>query len=567
MDELTNQEIEQLNEWAGFFSIKPTFIFAHLITRPERFIALYTGNRYGKTVSVAKQYVMRIFGIHPIEHKNMRTNKRIRTYRFASATLPNEPDGAGEIRNTQYPAFKRLLPKSLIKKDITARRPAMTIIDPQGGKDIIIEFVSFSQEVQDVAGVERASIWLDEKADRSFFEEQMPRIITSDGDIIHTFTPALGHITWEYEEVYEKAKTYIRTDAVCKRLEQRFGRKVGNIEITNSKEDICVMQAATDDNPFFTDLVIEKNKNELNLVKAGKHPIYKTIESYKPITVSSYIDEFIGTYSPDTIDVRRYGMFRQMSGRIFKDYEPSIHIIDAEKYFPEGLPYEWTHARGIDYHEAVDWHCGFIAISPDDEAFIYDELVISPERNTTYVIANQIVTKSKDYKYTLNKIDPLAAKKQTNTNLSTIEDLNRYFYDFNREKFGTGGYWTSWDTKSTRGREVIRERLANAKIAGKPFNNTMVRNGRTVRLPTIWILSNCRHSAEAMKNWRLEEWGSQDKLETKDIKETPQQKWSHMNMVWEALFKEAAFRARSNIHDNTSHINKPYNNYFRGAVV
>lgn len=566
MEELTNQEIEQLNEWAGFFSIKPTFVFAHLITRPERFVALYAGNQFGKSISVAKQYVMRIYGMHPIEHKNMRPNKKVRTYRFASATLPNEPDGAGEIRNTQYPAFKRLLPKALIKKDITARRPAMTIIDPQGGADIIIEFVSFSQEVQDVAGVQRASCWIDEKADRAFFEEQLPRILTSDGDIIHTFTPALGHITWEYEDMYEKAKTYIRTDAVCERLKKRFGKNVGNIEITDSKEDICVIQAATDDNPFFAEIVEEKNKEEIRLVEAGKHPLYKDIKDLKPITVSSYVSEFIGTYSEDTIDVRRYGIFRQMSGRIFKDYEPMTHVIDIDKYFPQGVPHEWLHARGIDYHEHVDWHCGFIAISPDDEAFIYDELVISPERNITYVISNKIASLSKDYKYTLNKIDPLAAKKQTNTNLSTIEDLNRFFYDFAREGLGTGGYWTSWDTKSTRGREEIKTRLANAKIAGKPFNNQMVRNGRTVKLPTLWILSNCKHSAEAMKSWRLEEWDNLSKLEYKDIKEIPQQKWSHMNMVWEALFKEPAFRARKIDSDYQPRSNQQ-SRYFRGATV
>ena len=231
-------------------------------------------------------------------------------------------------------------------------------------------------------------------------------------------------------------------------------------------------------------------------------------------------------------------------GRPVSITKSHVHVISERQYFQDGLPHDWLHSRGIDYHEHNPWHVGFIALSPDDEVFIYDEVVMSPEKYVTLQIAREVAVHSKDFKYTLSLIDPLAAKTQVNTGLSTVDDLNRIFREFRRDQIGTGGYWSTWDTKSTRGREEIRKRLKNARLCGKPFNNKQIVNGRLVNLPTLWILSHCRVSIDQMKNWRLEEWTDRSKLETKESKETPMQRYSHMNTVWECIAKDSAFRAR-----------------------
>ena len=41
---------------------------------------------------------------------------------------------SAEVKNTVYPAFKKWLPPSWIKKDITFRNLAMIIRDPNDGK-------------------------------------------------------------------------------------------------------------------------------------------------------------------------------------------------------------------------------------------------------------------------------------------------------------------------------------------------------------------------------------------------------------------------------------------------
>ena len=67
-----------------------------------------------------------------------------------------------------------------------------------------------------------------------------------------------------------------------------------------------MFQAATDDNPTLNIDVINE--------------IFKQIDD------------------PDALAIRRYGIFKQLSGRIFKDFEFSIHRIDANEFFPEGVP-------------------------------------------------------------------------------------------------------------------------------------------------------------------------------------------------------------------------------------
>src|SRR3989337_4215906 len=134
---LTQTDIKVLNDWAGFLSFKPNFITWALQQCNTKITFVDKGNQGGGTACIVYDCILRMLGKHPIEWKNMRPNVPIRTFRFASETLPNDPEGEGEVKNTLYPALKKWLPPSLIKKDITARRSAMTIRDIQGGPDII----------------------------------------------------------------------------------------------------------------------------------------------------------------------------------------------------------------------------------------------------------------------------------------------------------------------------------------------------------------------------------------------------------------------------------------------
>lgn len=360
--------------------------------------------------------------------------------------------------------------------------------------------------------VHNCSVWVDEEPASEFLEEQYPRLVAEDGDLVISLTPA-NRITYMYDDVFEKARVYYRT----KTISDKFN--LPQIEHTSSASDIAVFQAATDDNPTLS-------KSDIDALFAE-------------------IDD------PDALLIRRYGIFKQISGRIFKSFDYKTHVIKGDKYFPQyernpyGIPYFWTHVRGIDYHEHVNWACVSMAISPQDEAFVYTEFNPSPENMITIDIARELSRLGCDYKYSLNLIDPLAGKTQTNTGMSVIEDLNRSFHAYKKDGLGTGGYWESWDTKSTRGRDEIRKRLMNATLVGRPFSNKVMRNGKEIQLPTLWIVDNCKQTIKSLHSWRLEEWAAGGGSNTKERKEVPQQKWSHFCTALECLFKHPACKPPS----------------------
>jgi hypothetical protein len=521
---LTASEQKQLEDWAGFFSFIPTLPFKWLINCQSKTICVYTGNQFGKTDMLAMDVVLRIIGQHPVSWKNVRPEDPIRTFRFASETLPAIGGDESGTKNTQYPAFKRRLPPSLVKKDITDKNKTMTIRSLSGGPDIFVEFVAYSQGVGAQAGVQRRMVWLDESASRSFFDEQVPRLMAADGDLIYTMTPEPGLIGWEFDELYERASCYLRTPKVLKRLRERLGERHKAIEKTGGSEDLTVIMAATDDNPIYP--MLAKKRSE----QVGKE-----------ISAQEYINDKLRLFDADedVTDARRYGLFRHLSGKIFKTYTPSVHLIDGEKYFETGIPHDWHHFRGIDFHTFNPWAVVWLSVSPQDEIFVWEEFAPDPGKTTSWESAKLVAARSGDYKYRLDLMDPLGKDKQPNTGTSPMEDMNVYATTFKREGLGTGAYWQSWDTKNERGMDEFRKRLANSLRVGKPFNNKNpnVGPGEAPWLPTIWILNRCKICNESLKNWRREEWLDRNSKLTKDEKDKPQQKHSHFPRTIECLLK------------------------------
>lgn len=543
------EDVKKLNEFTGFLSFIPTWNFKKFINADAQTIMLDYGNQGGKTSGIAYSYVLRIIGAHPVAKKNilyfvcpyghlsnpmqsfftekcpdcqmkvMPHMRLSRTYRFASETLPGQSGTlsnsservmSSEVKNTQYPEFRKWLPPFLIKKDITARNSSMALKDVWGGDDICIEFVSYNQSIQSQAGVQRASVWSDESPTYEFYEEQKPRLLSEDGDMIFSYTP-VDHASFLFSEIFDKARIIYRTKAVCDFLKNK-GVIMPQIEDIKSPHDIIVVQAATDDNPTLNKDIIEKHFQDIA--------------------------------DPDQLAIRRFGLFKNISGRIFKNFDYRTHFIPMKKYFPdEELPKDWAFSIGIDFHPQTPWAIPFCALSFDDEMFVWDELETNPEMLTCHEIITQVEKKGKDYKFRLRITDPLAEANKKDTR-STLEDMNRSTYLCKHDGIGFGGTWQTWDTKGEKGRDEIRKRLKNSMIVGRPFNNKVQKEGQPVQyLPTLWILDNCKLTAKSIHQWRWEEHSSSGALFTKEAKNKPEQKFSHFCTALEAILKEPAWKA------------------------
>ncbi len=440
-------------------------------------------------------------------------------YRFASQNLPEtknnqsgDPnDSDSETKNTQYPEFTSWLPSFLLKKDITNRERVQYIHDIYGGKDILVEYVGYNQQTQTVAGHKRTSCWLDELAPERFYDEQPARLLIEDGDINISYTPTVDNaISYYFDRVYDRAKVYYKTPSMREYYKKNHDIVYPEIEYTDSDESIAVIQMSTYDNPMLIRSVIDRKASAL------------------------------GDEDPMLRDMRIYGIFAAVTGKIYKQFSPRVHIISENHYFPNGIFDEWTFFRSEDYHPATDLAIVWVALSPTNEMFVWEELTIDPERNNTLSVCEAIARISGSSKrYAMNMIDPLAATKQSNTSRSVIDDMNRYFQEFKRAGMCTGGVWESANTKggvskslhNIRGREQLRLRLYNSILCEVPFNNRQEKDGLVKRLPTLWVLNNCKQVGKSLRNWRIE-----------DGKETVA--WSHFCTALEFILKDIRFTPR-----------------------
>lgn len=201
----------------------------------------------------------------------------------------------------------------------------------------------------------------------------------------------------------------------------------------------------------------------------------------------------------------------------------------------------WKLARAIDYHERNNWAVIWVAINHNDEVVVYKEFNPSPDKWVNATIAERIAEMSKFEKYAINLIDPLANKIQTNTGRTVVQDLNEFFFSLRRRSIGLGGYWEPFDTKGTKGRDDIRRRLRNSIQVGRPNSNKILKDGRKILLPTLWIAKSCPLTAASVKKWRYEDWSTTKVLAVKDRKETPAQKWSHFCTALEGILKDNRF--------------------------
>lgn len=493
---------EIAEQWRGYEMFQPTELSVWLDRMPHKTLCISSGNRAGKTGSVAKHYVDRVMGVCNVPEKN----RLARKVRCMSSSLP-EQTGEDEDDNAQYLELKKRIPPSLIISDITARNKNLVIRRPGGlnTDKTIFEFRSSKQETQDLGKISLSSVWHDEETPKEKRNECRMRLMEEGGDEIFTLT-AINPISYVYDEVWQRAEYIYSSKTIVSKL--GIARK----KYPNKNTGIACFQMATDDNPILDTAEVDR--------------IFEDITD------------------PDDLLLRRYGVFKAISGAVHKSYNSNICYIDFDKVLPDGIPYRWVHARGIDYHESrTPWSVGWLSASPDDEWFLWQEMhpaIDGPNAYNTYEIAQAIARRSLDYYYTVNLIDPLANKKQANTLFSTTEDLNRYLDQIRKDTgVGTPTWWEGWDTKGTTGRDEIKKRFKNAVRCGKPFNNRVVEKGRARRLPTLWISHRCPKFNKSILSWRFGEYVTSHTKAVNDPKNVPQQRWSHDNMVLECLGKDA----------------------------
>jgi hypothetical protein len=501
-----------LSTYEGLISFKMTEVASILSRLNASVVAIFAGNRAGKTSTVAEHYVQRVLGTHKVPKKNLLAKK----VRCMSSSLPESSDVSMQD-NAQYIELKKYIPYEQIEKDITARSQNLVVRRPLGlsSPKTVFEFRSSKQELQDLGKINLSSVWHDEETPEDKRTECQMRLIQEGGDELFTLT-ATNPFSYTYDKVFKRSGYIFRTKTVSEYtgLPQEERHQTG--------ASIASIFMSTWDNPTLPREEIKRMMSEMD---------------------------------PAEIPLRIYGVFTQVTGRVHKTYDPSICFIPFKKHFPDGIPYNWVHSRGIDYHESrIPWSVGWLSASKEDEWFVWKEFhpaIDGPNAYNTYEIAKSIARNSGNYYYTVNLIDPLANKKQANTLFSTTDDLNRYFDQLRREEgLGTPCYWQGWDTKGTGGRDQIATRFKNSVRCGRPFNNTVRDRGQVKRLPTLWICDTAPKFHRSIMDWSYGEYVAASTRAVNDPKPVPTPKNSHDNMVLECLAKDSRLLFAAHVMNN-----------------
>jgi len=448
------------------------------IMSPAHVRAIIKGNQGGGTGSCMYDAALRLLHIHPVPERNV-LNKPIR---MVSKVVPGDEN---DEQNQQYVELRRILaPMGLITKKITARSKIMGVKNVTGaGADHSVEFMASTQELDAFMSVQRSAYYQDEEIERIKYDESSIRLLKEGGDISISVTPARG-LDWMYDSIWRKARKIYRSKINC----DKFGFKP--VEELDSTSDIEVFCWATDDNPVMT---------------------LETIDRI-----------FEGIDDPDELAMRRHGVFRQVGGTIYKSFDEKIHKISRDSIFDASLFRAYWNYRVIDYHPAKPWYTSWVVISPQNEWFVWNELVARHDHRVTLELRDEIKSESllgEDEEFNrCTLIDPLANTKQGNTGFTTFDDLSMGELGLRR--------LTPADTKNTQGRMNIKMRLKNSLICGVPGNNinknklTDTRYG--IYLPTIWFFDNCRGHIEHFKSWRMVDFKQEHVKAVKTVKKESQ---------------------------------------------
>ena len=113
------------------------------------------------------------------------------------------------------------------------------------------------------------------------------------------------------------------------------------------------------------------------------------------------IADFESRLTEDEKEARLHGRFQHLSGLIYKEFNPSVHIVDAFD-----IPKEWTRYNAMDYHPRVPCALGWIAVSPQGRFYAYDELWVN---DTVRNICEAVKAKEGTNVIRARFIDPLSA--------------------------------------------------------------------------------------------------------------------------------------------------------------
>ena len=222
------------------------------------------------------------------------------------------------VRKVIVPKIREWLPPERVKTNYTDRNRQFTLDNGS-----FIELMSNDQEVSKFGGTSRHLTIFDEPPKKEIWTECQMRHVDTDGASVLVMTPPItgegsGDEYWACEEIYEK----------------------------DGQDGIECFMTSTYENGHLT---------------------------------KSVIDRIAQNLSDEEKEVKLYGKFISMSGIIYKEFNPSIHVIKDFNIHDYEKEKTWTRYSGMDPHPNAPFSALYAACSPNDFIYVYEEIYETPQ--------------------------------------------------------------------------------------------------------------------------------------------------------------------------------------------
>lgn len=218
------------------------------------------------------------------------------------------------------------------------------------------------------------------------------------------------------------------------------------------------------------------------------------------------VDDFASLLSEEEKQMRLRGRFHQLSGLVYKEFNPSIHVIPP---FP--IPANWPRWRSIDPHPRTPHMVLWMTCSPQGDKYVYDELfhacLISE-------LCQMIRAKTATDKIVKTICDPLAFQENP---------LN-------------GRTWA--DEFRQHGVPVIQAPKALSQGIMAVKNELVGINNK----PGLYVFNSCERTIWEFGRYQWDDWRGNSK-ENRSLKERPKDKDDHaMECLYRLLLQDIKWR-------------------------
>ncbi len=277
--------------------------------------SIFGANRSGKTTAGVVEFLWHMTGVYPDwypKKQRMPINRPIKGRIFAK----DFQKGVGEvILPTIAEWFDDTVGGPFVEKKF--RNPIGIPVKWVFKNGNQFDILTYEMSTEQCEGWKGDIAWFDEPPPRDKFIATKRGLVDTNGRCWLTLTPLTQ--PWIYDELYAKAQTDKTYFCVTMDIRDNLRRKIGDKEYG-----------------------------------------YLTEEAIK---------DFEKTLSPDEKEARLHGKFLHLSGLIFKEFNPDIHVLTGVQ--PKA---HWYRIMAIDPHPRLPTACIWMAIDEKDRLFVYDEL-------------------------------------------------------------------------------------------------------------------------------------------------------------------------------------------------